>query len=173
MLKLIHSFDMNFESVVDYCNSFKNGKDIPYFIYLTKEGKNKYFDHLKKFEKNTYFLVDSNNENYIVGSGSINNSEILDYHLDYLNEGNIGYGVRLNERNKGYGNKILELLSDKCKDLGMEEVCISCRKDNLFSKKIILNNGGIFEKEFFDDFSGHGLKYWIKLDKEYKLVKKL
>jgi len=45
----------------------------------------------------------------------------------------------------------------------MTEVCISCKSDNIASKQVILKNKGKFEKEFFDDWEGHGLKYWIKL----------
>ena len=47
-------------------------------------------------------------------------------------------------------------------------VYISCVKDNIPSRQIILNHGGIFEKEFYDDFEGKGEKYWIKLNPPVK-----
>ena len=53
---------------------------------------------------------------------------------------------------------------EKCEEIGMSEVCVSCKKSNYASQKIILNNNGKFEKEFYDDFEGFGLKYWIKLN---------
>lgn len=40
----------------------------------------------------------------------------------------------------------------------MSEVCVSCKPKNIASKKIILKNGGLFEKEFYDDWEGPGLK---------------
>lgn len=181
MLKLIHAFNMNFENVLEYYNSFavNKYKDINnYAIRLVKEGKEKYYDYITTHEKIEviYYLVDSSNENYIIGFGSIEDSKILDYHEEYLNIGNIGYGVRPNERNNGYGTRILELLLLKCEEKGMSEVCVSCEKGNIASQKIIIKNNGIFEKEFYDDFEGAGLKYWIKLkpklsNKIHRLVK--
>ena len=49
----------------------------------------------------------------------------------------------------------------------MSEVCVSCGKGNIPSQKIILKHNGIFEKEFYDDFEGDGLKYWIKLKPKF------
>ena len=167
MLKLVHAFDMKFENVLEYYNSFaiNNYKDVNNFaISLVSEGKEKYYDWITKYEDEIYYLVDSSNENYIIGYGSIEDDELLDYYKEYLNTGNIGYGIRPNERKKGYGTRLLDLLLLKCEEIGMPEVCISCIKGNIPSQKIILKHNGIFEKEFYGDFEGTGLKYWIKLN---------
>jgi len=168
MLKLINVFDMKFENVCEYYNSFVVNKDLNNFaINVVKEGKEEYFKWIINKGEEIYYLVDSSNENYIIGYGSIEDSEIIDYHKDYLNTGNIGYVIRPNERGKGYGTKILELLLLKCEENGMSEVCVSCGKGNIPSQKIILKHNGIFEKEFYDDFEGDGLKYWIKLKPKF------
>lgn len=163
MLKLIDALDMNFNNVLEYYNSFNinHFKDINHnAIRISKYGEKRYLEWLKNHSEKLFYLVDTNNENYIIGFGSIN---IKNYHNDYSNIGNIGYGVRPNERNKGYGTIILDLLLSKCEENGMSEVCISCKKDNIASQKIILKHKGRFDTEFYEDFVGYGLKYWIKL----------
>jgi len=58
----------------------------------------------------------------------------------------------------------LNLLLEKCQELGMGEVCISCHENNIGSKRVIEKNGGIFDKKWVDDWTGReALKYWIKL----------
>lgn len=159
---------MNYKNVLDYYNSFSesNHKDINnYAIILSGVGKNEYINWIEKNENELYYLVDSENENYIIGYGKIINYVIPDYYKDSFNTGNIGYGVRPNERNKGYGTKILELILLKCKENGMDEVYISCNKNNNSSQKIILKNNGKLEKEFLDEYEGHGLKYIVEIKK--------
>ena len=57
--------------------------------------------------------------------------------------GHIGYEIRKKYRNNGYGNLILKLAINKCCELGLKEIMISCKVDNIASAKIIENNGGI------------------------------
>ncbi len=52
-------------------------------------------------------------------------------------------------RGQGYGKKILELGLREAKNIGLEEVFITCCEDNLASKAIIEANGGIFLEEAF------------------------
>ncbi|MBQ3475062.1 MAG: GNAT family N-acetyltransferase [Bacilli bacterium] len=165
MLKLIHALDMKYENVLDYYNAFTDKRDMNnYALLKIEKGKETYYKYIIDYEELMFFLVDTENENYIIGYGSIDDSPILDFHEEFLNVGNIGYGVRPNERNKGYGSKILALLLEKCEKRGMSEVCVSCTKGNIASRKIILSYGGVFEKEFYDDLEGEGEKYWIKLN---------
>ena len=166
MLKLISAFDMDYQSVLNYYNTFINMgyNDFNcYAISLVGLGEDKYFNWIYEYGSNIFYLVDSMDENDIIGYGSINDYKILNCHTWY-NIGNIGYGIRPDLRKQGYGNKILKLMLEKCEEIGMSEVCVSCKKGNYASQKIILNNNGKFEKEFYDDFEGSGLKYWIKLN---------
>lgn len=166
MKRLVHALDVSFSSVLDYYNSFEDKwHDLNcYAITKVERGIDEYFDYISTHQKNLYYLVDDENPNYIIGYGSVDDSAILDYHKSYLNEGNIGYGIRPSERNKGYGTLLLKLLLVKCEELGMYEVCVSCFEKNIPSKRIIENNNSRFEKRFLDDWSGkYGLKYWIRL----------
>jgi len=81
----------------------------------------------------------------------------------YLNDslrkigGHIGYCIRPTERGKGYGNLILEELLKKAWEKGITEALITCREDNIRSRKVIEHNGGILE-----DIIDGGCRYWIK-----------
>lgn len=87
----------------------------------------------------------------------------------YLNDkllfdgGHIGDGVRPSERRKGYGTLIISLALKECKKLGINKVLITCNKDNIGSKKSIINNGGILENEVIDEDGKKVLRYWISL----------
>ena len=170
MLKLVHSFDMNYKYVLDYYNSFKNNgyDDINcYAIRMASFSEEEYFDWLYTYGSGIYYLVDSFRENFIIGFGSIDNYMQINYHKEY-DLGHIAYGVRPNLRNRGYGNTILKLLLFKCEEMGMSEVSVSCNKGNVASQRIIEKNKGKFDKEFYDEFEGAGLKYWIKLKPKIK-----
>ncbi len=105
-----------------------------------------------------FYLLDED-RNIMVGACSIRH---------YLNEilrnggGHIGDGIRPSERGKGYGTKLVELALKEAKKLGIKEVMMSCDKDNIASKKTIINNGGVFEKEIINEEEDI-LLYWIKL----------
>lgn len=89
----------------------------------------------------------------------------------YLNEkllfdgGHIGDGVRPSKRKKGYATKIISLALDKCKELGIDKVLITCNKDNIASAKSIINNSGILENEVIDEEGNVIQRYWIDLKK--------
>ena len=62
-------------------------------------------------------------DNYIVGM-----IDIRHYLNEYLTQvgGHIGYGVRKTERNKGYAKQMLKLALEKCKELKIKKVLITC-----------------------------------------------
>ncbi|MBD3331077.1 GNAT family N-acetyltransferase [Candidatus Peregrinibacteria bacterium] len=74
----------------------------------------------------------------------------------------IGYYIRPSARQKGYGTKILELGLIKAKELGLQEVLLTCYESNIASKKIIEKNKGKFQDKVYDEGESK-LKYWIKL----------
>jgi len=76
----------------------------------------------------------------------------------------IYYKIRLSERGKNYGNKILNLALMEAKKIGFKKIRINCDNRNVASKKIILNNGG---KENIIDYKtkdGLSTSYLIDLD---------
>ena len=49
--------------------------------------------------------------------------------------GNIGYSICPKYRNKGYGKRMLFLVLEYCKSIGITKVRLSCYADNIASKK--------------------------------------
>lgn len=93
---------------------------------------------------------------------------IIDFrhHIDHpilgLWGGHIGYSVRPSERRKGYAKEMLKQILQKCREHGLSKVMVTCDENNIASKKTIISNGGIFEKDVLVD--GETTKrYWISL----------
>ena len=173
MLKLVSAYDVNYYSAKEYRDSYTDNCLGEYPLLRYNLGADKYFKDLKEhYRENVerlYYLIDEEYPKYIIGYGTLEISDICNYHFSYLNEGHISYGIRPNERGKGYGNELLRLLLDEAEEIGMKEVCISCYEDNKASRKIIENNDGIFETEWFNDWNGKkAYKYWIKLNPTIK-----
>lgn len=69
-----------------------------------------------------YFMVD---ENRIIGVADLRlrlNNFLLQY------GGHIGYSIRPSERRKGYGNIILKFVLEKCKEMDLSPVLVTCKK---------------------------------------------
>ena len=78
--------------------------------------------------------------------------------------GHIGYSVAPSERRKGYASLMLKLTLPKCKELGIENVLITCNSDNEGSKKTILKNGGIYTSTVYEPEEKCNIeRYWINL----------
>lgn len=62
---------------------------------------------------------------------------------------------------------MLYLALEKANELGLEKVLVSCRVENIGSMKVIENNGGIYENDYFEEETGKIFKrYWIDVKKE-------
>ena len=98
-------------------------------------------------------------DNYIVGM-----IDIRHYLNEYLTQvgGNIGYSVRKTERNKGYAKQILKLALEKCKELKIKKVLITCDEDNIASEKVILSTNAKFEDIRCID-GENKKRFWIDL----------
>lgn len=70
---------------------------------------------------------------------------------EWYSAGHIGYSIRPNERKKGYATKALKEALIIASDLDIKPTIITCLKSNDASKKVILNNGGIFIEEINED----------------------
>ena len=98
-------------------------------------------------------------DNYIVGM-----IDIRHYLNEYLTQvgGNIGYGVRKTQRNKGYAKQMLKLALEKCKELKIKKVLITCDEDNIASEKVILSANAKLED--IRNVDGENKKrFWINL----------
>lgn len=106
----------------------------------------------------TYWLMDVD---YTCIYGVINIRHALTEYLSFRG-GHISYYIRLSKRTKGYATKMLGLALEKCRDLCLDKVLITCAKDNIGSAKTIENNGGIFDSEDIEE--GETFKrYWINI----------
>lgn len=111
------------------------------------------------FVPNTTLWVYESDADKIAGAVNIRhylNTALLAYW------GNIGYGIRPDERKKGYATQALSMALDICRGMNMEKVLLSCNNYNTGSAKVIMNNGGVLENEV--EHEGRILqRYWIKL----------
>ena len=98
-------------------------------------------------------------DNYIVGM-----IDIRHYLNEYLTQvgGNIGYSVRKTERNKGYAKQMFKLALEKCKELKIKKVLITCDEDNIASEKVILSANAKFEDIRCID-GENKKRFWIEL----------
>lgn len=83
------------------------------------------------------------------------------------NGGHIGDSVRPSERRKGYATEMIRLALEECKKLGIKRVLMVCSKDNIASKRSIINNGGVLENEIPSESGKINQRYWISLKKKY------
>lgn len=106
----------------------------------------------------TYLAV-REKDNYIVGM-----IDIRHYLNEYLTQvgGNIGYGVRKTERNKGYAKQMLKLALEKCKELKIKKVLITCDEDNIASEKVILSANAKLE-DIRNVNDENKKRFWIDL----------
>ena len=106
-----------------------------------------------------YFLM-CNDE--IVGNLSIRHNINNDFLSLY--GGHIGYGVRPSERRKGFATIMLNLALEKCEELGIDDVMVSCKEDNIGSAKTIENNCGVLKEIIFiSEENCNFKKYWINV----------
>ena len=106
----------------------------------------------------TYLAV-REKDNYIVGM-----IDIRHYLNEYLTQvgGHIGYGVRKTERNKGYAKQMLKLALEKCKELKIKKVLITCDEDNIASEKVILSANAKLE-DIRNVDGENKTRFWIDL----------
>ena len=88
------------------------------------------------------------------------------YLNDYLEEygGHIGYSVRPDERRKGYAKIMTLMCFDRCREIGLERVLVTCKTDNEASRKTIFSLGGVYDRTTHSDSENVDLeRYWISL----------
>jgi len=106
----------------------------------------------------TYFYV-REDDGVIVGMANIRLAL-----NDFLRRegGHIGYSIRPTERRKGYGTSMLRGALDFLKIIGLNEIIVTCDRDNAASAGVIKNCGGILDAEFYsENFKCDVLRYKI------------
>lgn len=162
LLDMIHEINNSsdyekFEGLSNIKNVSEN--NFSDFLIELKNNKNMklYKPHL--VDQTTYILVDDNN--HIYGGANIRhklNESLLKH------GGNIGYLIRPSERGHGYAKLMLKLLLEKCKELNISKVLVTCREENVASEKVIKSNGGIYENSLYSEEKNETYKrYWIDI----------
>lgn len=70
--------------------------------------------------------------------------------------GHIGYDVRPSARGNGHATAMLREALPWCRAIGIDPVLVTCDTDNVASRRVIENAGGLFEDKRDDK-----LRYWI------------
>ena len=107
----------------------------------------------------TLYLAYRKEDKKLVGMLQIRH-ELNDYLLQYA--GHIGDCIRPSEQGKGYATEQIALALDKCKEMGIDKVLITCNKSNVASARTIQKNNGILENEV-EDNGEIKQRYWIIL----------
>ncbi len=145
---------------------FKIGDD--YEVWLkTKQDERKGNNLEKGRVPSTVYFLKREEDNKIVGHISIRHSISTDFLATV--GGHIGYGIRPSERGKGYATMGLRLALKECNKLGIKNVLLTCKSNNLASAKCIQKNGGRLRDKI--QFNGEDFnRYDFDLEKE-KIMK--
>lgn len=124
-------FKANDEYPFEGVSNFKKVQT-SYEEFLEEVTLNKHIDRIKSDFANqtTYILIDE--DGHIYGCANVRHE--LKGKL-YEIGGNVGYAIRPSERHKGYGTLQLRLLLEKMNELGIENALVTCRENNIASKK--------------------------------------
>ncbi len=165
LVKLSKKYKKQFTDMMDEWTSY-NETIIPYS--LTKINYH-YFDlfiektEIMEYNKtrvpsHLYFCLDTV-RNIFIGAVVIRTTLTNDL---LIRGGHIADGVRPSERNKGFGNILIFLALEKCKEIGLKKVLIVCDKNNIPSSKAIIKNKGILENEIQID-NQIIQRYWVTI----------
>ena len=140
--------------------SFGRGEcDLQTFLQECRDSETGHNIPANKVQQSTYWLV--SNSDRVVGIVRVRhplNEQLLQY------GGHIGYYVRPSERGKGYGRLALRLGLEQLRRLGVDRALLTVNPMNTLSKRVVLANGGVQDKQGADSVSGEIVdRYWIKL----------
>ncbi|TWP38315.1 GNAT family N-acetyltransferase [Leekyejoonella antrihumi] len=101
---------------------------------------------------------------WIVDEDAVLGGIVLRAHTDdwVQRVGHIGYGIRPSARGRGVATWALDQVLKRAGNLGLAQVLLVCRDENLASRKTIERCGGVLE-QIVDDGRGLARRYWINL----------
>lgn len=109
------------------------------------------------YEICNYYLV-VNDQDKLIGITAIR-SNLTQLGKDTL--GNIAYGIRPTERRKGYAKAVANMLVNKCRELGMNEIVACHYIENDASKRVLESAGAIPTGVLTSEYSGKKIKRYI------------
>jgi predicted acetyltransferase len=169
-MKLKDPVEIDEIEFIEFVNEFKSANErfVPYSLNQKDKDFQTYIRRLQEeslgidipenwVPASTYFLVDETHKIF----GAVNIRHRLTDNL-MIEGGHVGYGIRPSVRNQGYGTKILKMALDILREMNVEDVLVTCDKDNIGSAKVIQNNGGKLDSEIEKD-EAIIQRYWIKI----------
>lgn len=169
-MKLKNPVEIDEIEFIEFVNEFKSANErfVPYSLNQKDKDFQTYIRRLQEeslgidipenwVPASTYFLVDETHKIF----GAVNIRHRLTDNL-MIEGGHVGYGIRPSVRNQGYGTKILKMALDILREMNVEDVLVTCDKDNIGSAKVIQNNGGKLDSEIEKD-EAIIQRYWIKI----------
>lgn len=151
--------ELQLEDEASFLRGFDDwvGQDPDWYTFIWRPGMS-YAEHLSKLqqlqsaEQLEEGRVPSTMLYAFVGNEIVGRISIRHYLNDRLRQrgGHIGYAVNPSHRRCGFGTLILQQGLIFCRNLGLEEVWISCADSNVPSRKVIESCGGSFERRAFD-----------------------
>ena len=130
------------------------GEDEIHGLYVKPRS---YREFLRSHAAGKYFLMEEGRRD-ILGIVAFYELDEKERRLD----GDIAFSIVPSARGRGLGRQQLALALALCREKGVEKLCITCRRENLGSVKIILANGG----ELTEEFTHKGVQrqvYWVRL----------
>ncbi|MGI6177561.1 MAG: GNAT family N-acetyltransferase [Eubacterium sp.] len=90
----------------------------------------------------TQFLFVNEESHHLIGMVQVRH-ELNDFLAEY--GGHIGYSIRPRERRKGYRTAQLRAALPFCRSIGLDDILITCLRDNTGSERMIRACGGVYE----------------------------
>ena len=161
------------ESILEFKDEFfASGQKVAGFAGLDKMNFDEWLNKIKRerFKETcdegrvpaTQFLAIRKEDERLVGMVQVRH-ELNDYLLKF--GGHIGDCVRPSEQGKGFATEQIGLALEFCKELGLDRVLITCKKENIASARTIIKNGGILENEIPNELENNVMmqRYWIDI----------
>lgn len=147
----------------------RNEKFVPYVLAEVGDSFAEYVSRLTGYSRgiglptghvpsSTYWLLDDADEIVAVSNLRHKLSPFLSSY-----GGHIGFGVRPSARRQGYASEILGQTLIEASKLGIDDVLVTCDKDNQASARTIQRNGGVLDsEEYMEAHATIIQRYWIR-----------
>jgi predicted acetyltransferase len=150
-LAMVHPADSAFPGVHYDLEALRDPETFADFCAYTRQLEHEETPRPAGWVTGTYLWMVEDDE--VVGRISFRHE--LTPHLLEIG-GHIGYGVRPTARRRGHAGAAVAQMLPRCAARGLDRVLITCDEDNVASRKVIENSGGVLE-----DCRQGKLRFWV------------